>query len=104
MSSGIQEAATKGLVDWAKGQPFTNVLLTAIFGAGCWFVWFALNVAIPQHIKTLNESQERLESSHREERTETTKTYDKWVSQIVELKREAQQATRASAPVASVKP
>jgi hypothetical protein len=102
MSSGIQEAATKGLVDWAKGQPFTNVLLTAIFCAGCWFVYFALNVAIPQHIKTLNDSAERIHTSHREERTETVKMYDKWNSQIFELKREAQQATRAQAPVASV--
>lgn len=106
MSSGIQEAATKGLVDWAKGQPFTNVLLTAIFGAGCWFVYFGLNVAIPQHIKTINDAQEKLEASHKDERIETIKTYDKWVGQIVELKKEEQQAARAAAaaPVASVEP
>ena len=102
MSSGIQETATKGLVDWAKGQPFTNVLLSAIFGAGCWFIWFALDVAIPQHIKTLTDAQEKLEASHREERDVTVKTYDKWVGQIVELKREAQQAARAAAPLVNV--
>jgi hypothetical protein len=101
MSSGIQEAATKGLVDWAKGQPFTNVLLTAIFAAGCWFFYFGLNVAIPSHIKSINDSHERIEASHKNEREKTIETYDKWVGQIVELKREAQQATRASAPVAS---
>lgn len=104
MSSGLQEAATKGVIDWAKGQPFTNVLLTAIFAAGCWFVYFGLNVAIPQHIKSINDAQEKLEASHREERLETVQTYDKWVGQIVELKKEAQQAARAAAaaPVAHV--
>jgi hypothetical protein len=102
MSSGIQEAATKGIVDWAKGQPFTNVLLTAIFGAGCWFFYFGLNFAIPQHLKSINDAHEKIQSSHKSERLETIQTYDKWVGQIVELKKEAQRAARAAAPAADV--
>ena len=66
------------VLDWAKGQPFNNVMLAAIFGAIVWLGYFALNTAIPTMLKQIQDGYERIEDQHRQERDEQIRVYDKW--------------------------
>jgi hypothetical protein len=74
------------VIQWAAGQPFNNVLLLLILFAIAWSARFAVTVAIPIHLKQIQEGYESLQKSHREERESALKTYDKWVDRIVEKK------------------
>ena len=66
------------LLEWAKGQPFNNVMLAAIFGSIVWLGYFALNTAIPTVLKQIQDGYERIEDQHRQERDEQIRVYDKW--------------------------
>jgi hypothetical protein len=75
----IESESAKLAMELVKGQPFTNVLLAAIFCAGCYGCYFMVNVAIPNHLKTIQDGYERIEESHKTERTMRIEMYDKWM-------------------------
>lgn len=70
------------VMSWASGQPFNNVMLMAIFSALCWITYFAVTVAIPEHLKHIQEGYEKLEKGNMEERQETIEVYDKWFERM----------------------
>lgn len=53
---------------WVAGQPFTNVLLVAILSAGGWCGYYAITIAIPAHLQTIQNGYERLDEMNRSER------------------------------------
>ncbi len=66
-------------VEWMLGQPFNNVLLFSILAAIAWTGHYCVTVAIPAHLKIIQEGYEKIEESHRNERVETMKIYDRWL-------------------------
>ncbi len=61
--------------EWLFGQPFNNVLLILILFAIGWLGYYGLTTAIPAHLRAIQDGYERLEDSHREERSATLNTY-----------------------------
>lgn len=55
-SAGLVENITR----WLSGQPFNNVMLFAIFAAGCYGVYWAGATAIPMHLKQIQSGYEQI--------------------------------------------
>jgi hypothetical protein len=88
-----QAQATEIAVRWLFGQPFNNVLLIAILGAIAWGTRYGVTTAIPAHLKQIQDGYEMLDQSHKDERGELTKIYDKWFDRI-----ESSHAAEADGP------
>jgi hypothetical protein len=97
ISGNTEKAVWSQVISWAAGQPFNNVLLLAILLSIAWSGRFLVTVAIPVHLKQIQdgyqslqnshkEEREREEKLHREERESVLRTYDKWVDRVVERK------------------
>lgn len=69
-------------VQWATGQPFNNVLLIAIFCGGAYAGHYLMTVAIPSHLKQIQDGYERIEESHKADRQLIIEQYDKWFQSI----------------------
>ncbi len=76
---------------WVLGQPFTNVLLLMILGAIGWSGYYTLTVAVPSHLKMIQTGYEKMEDSHRIERENSVKSYDRWLERIYQMKQELSQ-------------
>ena len=81
------------VIKWLSGQPFNNVLLLAILAALGWGAHYSVTVAVPSHLKQIQEgykevisevhSKHETERSHlHEERERILETYDKWFDRI----------------------
>jgi hypothetical protein len=81
------------VVKWLSGQPFNNVLLLAILVALGWGTRYAVTVAVPSHLKQIQDGykevisevhgKHEVERSHlHEERQRILETYDKWFDRI----------------------
>ncbi len=86
-TSTIKEIAAQ----WVLGQPFTNVLLLMILAAVGWGGYYALTVAVPAHLKLIQTGYEKMEDSHRGEREDRVKAYDRWMERIYTMKQELSQ-------------
>jgi len=86
---GLKELAAR----WLFGQPFTNVLLVALLSVTGWLGQYTITKAIPEHLSTIQQGYESLESSHvderqltqqrfEQERTMRIQMYDKWMDRI----------------------
>jgi Trk-type K+ transport system membrane component len=73
---------------WLLGQPFNNVLLVAILCAISWLGYYGVTTAIPMHLQQIQAGYERLEDSHREERTHMLETY----RDLIEVAKDRKQA------------
>jgi hypothetical protein len=73
---------------WLLGQPFNNVLLVAILCAISWLGYYGVTTAIPMHLQQIQAGYERLEDSHREERTNMLETY----RDLIEVAKDRKQA------------
>lgn len=75
-------------ISWAKGQPYNNLLLSAIFAVMCWTGHYAVTVAIPSHLKQIQEGYREItvdmQERHQQEREQAIKTYDRWIEWIRE--------------------
>ena len=69
---GLKELAAK----WLFGQPFTNVLLVALLSVTGWLGQYTITKAIPEHLSTIQEGYESLESSHVDERQLTQQRFE----------------------------
>lgn len=72
----------KAAIAWVAGQPFNNVLLILILGSGLWACHYALTVAVPAHLKQIQEGYERIEESNSRDRNMIIQQYDKWFNAI----------------------
>lgn len=68
------------VVNWIAGQPFSNVLLLAIFVSIGWIGHYSMTTAIPLHLQQIQKGYESLTESHREERERTLQLYDRWMN------------------------
>lgn len=75
------------VVEWAKGQPFNNLLLLGILVGG---MYTAIKL-VPLHLAQIQSGYEKIDSSnralfekmdkeHREERERTQQLYDRWMN------------------------
>lgn len=85
------------ILTWASGQPFNNVLLLLLLGTFAYGLWFAMNVAVPAHLKQIQSGYESLVESHKDERERTLQTYDRWVDRMADHDRNYSEST-ASEP------
>jgi len=80
-----EERADKTAIDrvatWLTGQSFNNVLLLLILVAIGWGGKYAGTVAIPTHLKQIQDGYETIDSRHREERSELRQQYDALLQQ-----------------------
>ena len=76
-------------VQWATGQPFNNVLLIAIFCGGAYAAHYLMTVAIPSHLKQIQEGYERIEESHKADRELIIRQYDKWFDSVIRTKEDS---------------
>ena len=70
------------VVEWLTGQSFNNILLLTILvaiGAGG---KYCLDVVIPAHLKMIQNGYERIDQTHRTEREETIRVYDRWLDLV----------------------
>lgn len=85
-----EKTALQQIIAWASGQPFNNVLLSAILGAIGWCGYWSISIGVPAHLKQIQDGYERIQSEnreliermdsqHRDERTQTLSTYDRWM-------------------------
>ena len=70
------------LISWGAGQPFNNVLLLLCLASFAWCANFTVTIAIPMHLKQIQEGYQSIDSSHRKEREEALRMYDKWMDRI----------------------
>lgn len=78
MTDGQQKVLSVA-VQWLAGQPFSNVLLVAILGSLLWFGHYSLTVAVPSHLKQIQDGYDRIDRNHRDEREMLRQTYEKWI-------------------------
>ena len=74
---------------WLTGQPYENVLLSAILCGGAYLAHYVVTVAMPaqiQHerdeLRQIQEGYERIEESHKADRALIIQQYDKWFESI----------------------
>lgn len=83
--------------NWLNAQNFNNLLLLAIIGLIAYGGRYAITIAIPEHLRTIQQgyekieetsSQERakMEEAHSKERKEAIETYDKWFERFISTK------------------
>lgn len=88
--SSDEKTATQQVIAWASGQPFNNVLLSAILGAIGWCGYWAITIAVPAHLKQIQDGYqriqdenrqliERMDAQHYDERKQILSTYDRWI-------------------------
>jgi len=58
--SDDQKATVARAVEWLTGQSFNNVLLALLLLAFGWLSYYALQVGIPQHLKSIQDGYERV--------------------------------------------
>lgn len=73
---------TEIAVRWMFGQPFNNVMLIAIFSGIAWFAHYSVTVAVPSHLKMIQQGYETLDKAHQTERHEMRAMYDKWFDRV----------------------
>jgi hypothetical protein len=94
INGNAEKAIWSQVVAWGAGQPFNNVLLLLILFSIAWSGRFVVTIAIPMHLKQIQDGYQSLQNSHkeerekeeklhREERESALKTYDKWVDRLV---------------------
>jgi hypothetical protein len=96
MSDTDQKAtgnATEIALKWMFGQPFNNVMLIAIFSGIAWFAHYSVTIAVPSHLKMIQQGYESLDKTHHAERSEMRLMYDKWFDRIAAQDRNAHAAT-----------
>lgn len=88
MPENEQKSWKDKLVNWAIGQPLTNQLLVAILLAIGFGGRWAATVAIPAHLKQIQDGYRDLatemQDRHQTERAEAIRTYDRWIEWIRE--------------------
>lgn len=79
----VEHEAVKGLMGWAKGQPFNNVMcvlqLVLLGGLG----WYALNVMVPEERKAILEGAQKIEDHHTQQVKSISDTYEKMLDRVV---------------------
>jgi len=74
------------IIEWAAGQPFNNVLLIVILTSIGWIGHYSMTIAIPSHLKQIQDGYQSLDVSHQKERQQTLETYDRWVDRLAAKK------------------
>lgn len=93
-----EKTALQQVIAWASGQPFNNVLLSAILGAIGWCGYWAIAVGVPSHLRQIQEGYqriqdenrqliERMDAQHYDERKQILSTYDRWIDRQTNQKR-----------------
>lgn len=83
--------------NWLNAQNFNNLLLLAIIGLIAYGGRYAITIAIPDHLKTIQQGYEKIEAAgsmerakmeeaHSKERKEAIETYDKWFERFISTK------------------
>lgn len=67
---------------WLAGQPFNNVLLFGILAGGAWCVWYAMTLAIPQHLATIQTGYEKIETRQSEQLKGQQETFEKVLDRV----------------------
>ena len=96
MSDTPNKSIPQLAAEWASGQPFTNVLLVALLGMIGWLGYYSLTVAIPEHLKQIQEGYERIEADDRADRGVIRDQYEKWLEKILDAR------MRSASPVSRV--
>lgn len=68
------------IVKWASGQPFNNVLLLMCLAGG----GYVVVKLVPVHIAEIQKGYERIETSHREERTRDEEQHTKQTTVLMQ--------------------
>lgn len=76
------DVAASSVIKWLTGQSFNNVLLLLMFGSFGWGMHYSVTVAIPGHLKTIQEGYKSLDAAHHAERKQLVETYDKWYDRL----------------------
>ena len=73
---------TELAIKWVFGQPFNNVMLIAIFAGIAWISHYCITIAIPSHLKMIQQGYETINTSNQLERHEMRAMYDKWFDRV----------------------
>ena len=65
-------------VKWLLSQPFTNVLLVVLIVMIAWGGHYSITIAIPQHLKSIQDGYEKIDTAARMERKELRSQYESW--------------------------
>ena len=74
------------IIEWVAGQPFNNVLLIVIVASIGWIGHYSMTIAIPSHLKQIQDGYQSLDVSHQKERQQTLETYDRWIDRLAAKK------------------
>ena len=74
------------IIEWAAGQPFNNVLLIVILTSIGWIGHYSMTIAIPSHLKQIQDGYQSLDATHHAERKQTLETYDRWIDRLAAKK------------------
>lgn len=70
------------VVEWLKGQPFTNVLLIGLLSTVTYGGYLAINYAVPAHLKQIQAGYETIDARHESRRTEDLKVQDMQINEL----------------------
>lgn len=70
---------------WAAGQPFTNILLSALLVGFGWMAWHCVTIAVPQHLEAIQNGYEKLDTAHRSERQHLQQSSEKWLEKFMAI-------------------
>ena len=93
---------TDRALTWVFGQPFNNVMLIAIFSGIAWFAHYSVTIAVPAHLKMIQQGYESLDQNHFTERHEMRAMYDKWFDRVADLEKRQHTGTSSQLPAESV--
>ena len=81
---GVSDKAAKGIMDWAKGQPFNNILILAQLGILCFLGWYGLTAVIPEERKAILDGALKIEEHHTQQVKEMSQTYEAMLDRIAD--------------------
>lgn len=64
MTDDTENGSSKSPLDWLYRQGVSTVLLGAILWAIYHMGYYAMDTAIPRHLKSIQDGYERIEASH----------------------------------------
>lgn len=78
----LESEATKGLLAWAKGQPFNNVLIVLQLTVIGFLGWYAITYVVPEERKAIIEYGTSLEAAQSKQVETITKTYERMLDRV----------------------
>ena len=77
-----KELTTKA-IEWLTGQSFNNLLLLMILASFAWFAHHSITVAVPSHLRQIQEGYETIIEDSRENERIIREQHDAWLDRII---------------------